>query len=495
MMPSEDPRAVERFRGVVGKRLGLQLENDRLEALALVLRRRLDVTGLPTAEYLGMLEASAVPEEVSALAEELTIPETFFFRNPGHYRALAEVALPNRMAEQAGRRLNILSAGCASGEEAYSLAITARPAVEAGWQVSILGVDLNPAVLAKAARGRYTSWALRDVSSAVRMQWFRSEGAEFVLAEDVRAAVRFERWNLALENAALWRPEFFDIVFFRNVMMYFTPQIRAAAVARVSQSLKSGGYLFLGHAESLRDMPDDFTLQHTHDTFYYRRKPRHSISPRRSSKAAARDVLPAPPVAGGAYPAVIAPAIGLPATRTANLPARTDHRAVPWDLSGALACLREERFADALTLIEGAPADMLQDPDVLLVRAVVLTLSGRFADATLACEQLLGMDAANTGANYLLALCEEDAGNLASAAGRHRMVVHQDPAFAMPHLHLGLLARRAGDREAAASALGRALVLLEHESSERLLLFGGGFSRDALTALCQRELIVCGGRR
>jgi chemotaxis protein methyltransferase CheR len=107
--------------------------------------------------------------------------------------------------------------------------------------------------------------------------------------------------------------------------------------------------------------------------------------------------------------------------------------------------------------------------------------------------RLLELDELSAGAHYLLALCREGAGDRAAASHHDQVAAYLDPGFAMPRLHLGLLARRGGDREAARNELGQALVLLQREDASRVLLFGGGFSRDALIALCRAELIRCGG--
>jgi chemotaxis protein methyltransferase CheR len=100
----------------------------------------------------------------------------------------------------------------------------------------------------------------------------------------------------------------------------------------------------------------------------------------------------------------------------------------------------------------------------------------------------------NAGAHYLLALCHEGGGDLQAAGSHDQVAAYLDPGFAMPRLHLGLLARRAGDHEAARRELTEASDLLRREDSSRLLLFGGGFSRDALIAVCQAELAGCGMR-
>ena len=161
---------IERFRSVIARCLGLQFEDAKLGFLADVLRRRLDVVGQTPDVYLARLETEHLDDEVGALAQELTVPETYFFRHNDQYRAFAEIALPDRIAAQsAARRLRILSAGCASGEEAYSLAMLVREAaVDPSWDVSILGVDVNPAIVSKATRARFSAWALRETPADVQ---------------------------------------------------------------------------------------------------------------------------------------------------------------------------------------------------------------------------------------------------------------------------------------------------------------------------------------
>jgi chemotaxis protein methyltransferase CheR len=101
------------------------------------------------------------------------------------------------------------------------------------------------------------------------------------------------------------------------------------------------------------------------------------------------------------------------------------------------------------------------------------------------CRRLLAIDELNAGAHYVLALCRENAGDRAGAIEHDRIAAHLDPTFAMPRLHCGLLARRCGDRDTARRELTQALVLLKREDVSRVLLFGGGFHREALLALCQ----------
>jgi chemotaxis protein methyltransferase CheR len=492
---------VERFRTLVANRLGLQFEDARMGWLADVLRRRLDVNGLPAESYLARLQAEAPRSELGALAQELTVAETYFFRNIDQFHAVRECVLPERM-HGARRCLRVLSAGCASGEEAYSIAMTLREQLPDGSRgLSIRAVDLNPAVLEKARQARYSGWALRETPPALQQRWFRQDGRDLVLDDTIRASVTFEERNLAEDDAELWQPGAYDLVFCRNVLMYFTPPGAQAVVARIARSLAPSGYLFLGHAETLRGLSQAFHLRHTHGSFYYQRKDGVEPAPAQAPLEAG--------ALGAAGPALAAAvegsdswveAIGKAAERVRALtdkapaPGAAAVQAAPrWHLGQALDLFRQERFAEALGLVRALPTEAARDPDVLLLHAVLLAHSGQLALAEDTCHRLLAIDELNAGAHYVLALCREGAGDRRGAAERDQVAVYLDPAFAMPRLHLGLLARRAGEHETMRRELGQALALLQREDASRLLLFGGGFEREALLALCRAELHACAG--
>lgn len=498
------PSHAERFRTAIRQHAGLQFDDAKLALLNEVLHRRLDQLACSSTSYLEKLEEEPDYAELGALAQELTVGETYFFRHNDQFRALAEVVLPQRMqAREWSRSLHLLSAGCASGEEAYSLAIVAEETVpDASWNVLIRAVDLNPAALAKAMRARYSAWALRETSPEVRSKWFRTDGRDLILNEKISAAVQFDRANLASDDPALWQPEFFDVIFCRNVLMYFSPEQMRAAIARMAESLAPGGYLFLGHAETLRGISEDFHLCHTHDTFYYKRRDHSPRRQRKSTRAIAAGLSP--------VPAAVSPSLAL-ATAWVDTIRQASERVVAllptggpkrppmqasantWKLAPVFDLLRHERFAEALDHMRNRPADTDGDPDVMLVEAMLQVQGGQLAAAEETCQRLLSTDELNAGAHYVLALCHEHAGESARAIEHDRLAAHLDPTFAMPRLHCGLLARQSGDRESARRELAQALLLLKREDISRLLLFGGGFTRDALIALCQSAIADCGG--
>ncbi len=468
---------IECFRGLVAERLGLHFEDAKLDFLADVLRQRMEDTGCHVfTEYRKRISSFAEERsETCALAEYLTVGETYFFRYAEHFQAFAEVVLPNRIQARGGdRRLRILSAGCASGEEPYSLAILVRERFPelASWEIEILGFDVNSSVVGKAKRARYSPWSLRETPDDLQSKYFRGHGRDFQLDEAVRSAVRFEERNL----------------------------IEAP-----------GGFFFLGHAETLRAVSHEFHLRHTHETFYYQRREAHEPE--------CRITLPLETEEYSAFrrpvPELAEPndswfsAIRRASERIANLtqegngmtlrapegtvPPVSKPRPAAWDRTVAIELLRREKFSEAMELLRALPAESKTDPDAQLLIAVLLTNRGDLPEAEKVCLNVLNLDELNAGAHYLMALCREHAGDQAGAVQHDQTAAYLDSAFAMPHLHLGLLAKRSADAETARRELGRALPLLDREDASRILLFGGGFSREALVEFCRAELRGCGG--
>jgi chemotaxis protein methyltransferase CheR len=511
MMRALDGPVVERFRTLIAQRLGLQADYGRTDRLADVLRRRMEIASSPSAAaYLDFLRTtSPASDELRALAAELTITETFFFRNIDQLTACAEVVLPERIrARGQDRRLRILSAGCASGEEAYSLAIVVResfPGLDAR-HVTVVGLDINRSMLQKAAQARYSAWSLRTTPEDLKRRYFRQEGSHFVLDPTIQNMVTFMDRNLVDDDQAFWASLDCDIVFCRNVIMYFTPHAARGAVRSLLQALSPDGYLFLGHAETLRGLSHDCRLCHTHNTFYYRRhrsgapsrliaRPDPVPSGRASSPPPSTDQtaswIAAIDGASKRITALTEPqtAEGRVASGRVARPAPTVPAA---DLTRVLDAMRLERFQDALAILHSVPLASHDDSEALLLQAVLLANTGRMDEARQACRRLLAIDELNAGARYVMALCCEQAGDLIGAVEHHQAAIHLDAGFAMPRLHLGLIVQRSGDAAGARDTLEQALSLLVREDESRLVMFGGGFSRETLLEICRAQLGAAG---
>jgi chemotaxis protein methyltransferase CheR len=498
--PGEVPPEVQ-FRSLIEKRFGLRFDDGRLGFLADLLLRRATARKAPPAAYLALAEDD--PAEQLLLAEELTVGETYFFRNNDQFRAFTGIVLPGAMRARADQHeLSFLSAGCSSGEEPYTLAMLIREAVPVPpWQVSIRAVDLNPAALRRAVAGRYSSWSLREMSADMRDRWLIPAGRDMQVSPELREMVRFEQANLADPDSGIFRAGAYDAIFCRNVIMYFSPAVQHAVISRLAQSLKPGGYLFLGHAETLRGLSQDFHLVHTHGTFYYQRRLSGDASP-------SRHYVPVGDLPPLAPPPALAPAgpfdtswyesIGEASRRIEALLAPARREADPvsqpeahWNIEMVLELLQRERFSDALDLIARRPEAAAADPDLLLLEALLLAQDGQVGAARALCNLLLAKGEMNPGANYILGLCYEAGGNSRKAVHHYGIASHLDPQFAMPHLRGGLIARRAGRLDEARRELEAALDLLQREDTSRLLLFGGGFTRSSLSTLCAAELKAC----
>ena len=489
-----DPRQVGLFRDMVSGIFGWSFEPDKLGLLTEVLSRRARSCRQSAEGYLTLLRGGPV-SELRALAQELTVNETYFFRHGEQMAAFFEAALPRRMAVRGDRPLRFLSAGCSSGEEAYSLAMLARQAGLGPHDFTVLGLDVDPTALQKARAARYTRWSLRETPEDFRRRWFREPGERpssrrepvYTLDPSIVAAVEFSETNLLSPLAQPWQNRLYDVIFCRNMLMYLAPERARMVVRRLGECLASGGYLFLGHAETLRGLGiDEYDLLSTHGCFYYQRP---------HAGLASATVWPiAGPVAVTPLPLDWMETIQGASERIRQLGQHRPEAVSGSHLSGLhdIRDLHEqERYAEALDALRSLPENLQNCPETRLLHAVLLLHSSRFQETEELCRHLLAEPAFAAGAHYLLALCREGHGDRQAAAAEHRAATRLDPAFAMPHLHLGRLARRASDLRTARNELEKALLLLQGETLSRLRLYGGGFGREALLTICQSELQAC----
>ncbi|HEY3706071.1 MAG TPA: CheR family methyltransferase [Terracidiphilus sp.] len=530
---------IERFGEKIEAEFGLVFDESRKEQVQQVLQARSSELHLDPEEYLRFV--GSAPGEWHAIAALLTVPESYFFRHIDHLRAFREIALAERTAAHPNDRTQrICCIGCANGEEPYTLSMLLREQFETqrDWQFRIRACDINPEALRRARRGVYTNWALRATPPVYRERYFTAVANRFRVADEIREAVHFEHCNAL----SLYRPEHaesLDVVFFRNVLIYFSPEAIRAAVNAVAHLLAPGGFLFLGPAETLRGVSDDFKLCHTHETFYYQRKqtigelipfspvrtgtPRRSVPPPALENREFNGAHGKHPLSAGAMNDGLADSqgaewvdeIGRSAERIKGLDADRRHRpaaahirpgaaprnemisaprqlATVDDVQRVMTLFRAElydKFLDEMKVISPEAAD---DPDLQLLRSLVHLNRHEIGEAEASCRALIARDSMNASGHYVLALCREHAHDLAGAADHDRIAIYLDSAFAMPHMHLALISRRRGDHHTARREFEQAILLLARESESRLLMFGGGFNREALRKLCRRELQAIG---
>jgi chemotaxis protein methyltransferase CheR len=286
--PRLDPRDFSRFQALVHREAGIWLSEQKQALLVGRLARRLRELQLTDyGAYYERVEADAA-ERVRCL-DLVTTNETHFFREPRHFELLEAAVLPRLRAEaEAGRRprrVRAWSAACSSGEEPWTIAMllaTAFPP-EAGWELEVLATDLSTRVLERARAGLYPIEKAREIPEAHRKAWMlRGTGGSEGLMKvgpELRPLVRFARLNLVAEA---WPGlETFDLLFCRNVLIYFSPDVKARVVRHLLGHLATDGVLFLGHAESLSGM--DLPVAVHSPTVYVREE--GPLAPRRGRRA------------------------------------------------------------------------------------------------------------------------------------------------------------------------------------------------------------------
>ena len=266
------------FRSLLLEESGIELAERKSYLVASRLRPLLESHGFET--YLDLYEEAKRPANSAlrtAIIDEMTTNETLWFRDPGPWKILAERVLPDmceRIAE--GASIRIWSAACSTGQEPYSLAMSIlehleshpSPGIKAD-SFSILGTDISPSALFVAMAGRYDQLAAsRGLDPERAERFFDADGPSIVVKEEVRRMVKFRPQNLA---ECSWHPEVFDLVLCRNVLIYLSRDVRSQIIAGIETSLKTGGVLILGGAESLIDCASGLETQRAGSSLYYQK--------------------------------------------------------------------------------------------------------------------------------------------------------------------------------------------------------------------------------
>ena len=290
------PELLERLGARIAAHAGLEPKSWVLESRV---NKRVQALGLETPDaYIELLTSAAGLQELELLLEALRVGETRFFRHRSHVKAFADVVVPAIRTAKRGKRVRVWSAGCATGEEAYTLAMILAKHVTPATSVSILATDISTDALATAKRRVYNAAALNHVPDEWRSWAFTPDGSSgnWRVADHVAKLVSFERRNLA--DGGFQRG--YDVIWCRNVLIYFTPEARERAIDRLIDSLNPGGFLFVGYAESLRDFAALDAVR-TPDAVLYRkaaelRAPEANAKPReqRTPSSSTRGSVPLP---------------------------------------------------------------------------------------------------------------------------------------------------------------------------------------------------------
>ncbi|MGZ3457817.1 MAG: CheR family methyltransferase [Archangium sp.] len=425
--------------------------------------------------YRARLEADAAL--LDDLLVELTIGETYFFRNPEHFDFVRREALPElRRLRGPGHVVRAWSAGCASGEEPYSLAVLL---LEEGYgeRMEVRGTDVSRAALARAQVASYGEWSLRGAAASHMRPFLHPEDRRYTLAPEVRGRVHFGYLNLAEDTwpSHLQGIREMDVIFCRNVLIYFNRLTIEAVARRLHASLASGGFLITGPSDpSLSGLAPFETLVTDWGIVY------HRPAPGDTTRVHALRRIPAP-----ARPPTVPPLELPPAPQPAALlppPPAPPPAAEPEGLEGAKQALARGDWHEA-ALRAGALQD---DPGAAAV--AVRALANLDAQvAVRACAEAAARHPLAVELRYLEALLLLGLGRVAEAERAVRQALYLEPSLAVAHLMLGHILRRQGDTAGARRAFATAESLCAALPPDTPLPLADGERAGRLEAVARAE--------
>lgn len=390
--------------------------------------------------------------------------ETYFFRNTAHFDALADVILPELVRRKTKSNLRIWSAGCSIGPEPYSIAITMSqnaPLLK-NWSLEILATDIDYQSLNQAKDGLYNKRSLQNTPEHLLHKYFQQMESGYQIDNEIKNLVNFTYSNL--QQTPYPRSKFgqWDIIFCRNVIIYFSEEQKRKVIKNLYRSLTSGGYLFLGHSESLLGLSDSFMVTDCAGTHLYQKndvspihqqttKPKQTESKIRSTKSYG----------------------------THNWPEPVN--------SGSLTVVRKERREeDKQPISDNLPPNI--DIEILIAEGKLSADKGEYRIAANHYQEAIDIDYHNAEVHFLLASVLEQLDSLDEAIYEYKQTISFDPTCIMARLNLGRIYSLSGDREKAREEYQIALSELRGLLPTCNVQYSGGFSAELLTKLCYKKL-------
>jgi chemotaxis protein methyltransferase CheR len=462
-----------------------------------------------------LLSASLSQKQMDLLVGRLTIGETFFFRDKKVFQALREHILSRRFhgATDKPEKLNFWSAGCCTGEEPYSVAILMDQLMSLGnrFDVAIIGTDINPGFIQKARDGVYTRWSFRETPDAIMDRYFvRKEKNRFEILPRIKKMVEFNQLNLAqkAESFPDTKVGAMDVIFCRNVLMYFSSEMRAEVINRLTRSLKEGGWLILSPSETpFIQQPDLSPVKLSGTNFFRKGPPRKNDSflpapGRKSSTARFRPV----PSRRSTRPASSErkeknrqrfTEQGLPEQRK-RLP--TGHALLP--PGERRGNLKQDRYGEALELydrglyresveeIERLLAEGSQNgqtsllkPEHMALMAKSLANLGKLEDAGEWATKAVKAERLKPDHHYLLATICQEQGRLEESMKLLKQTLYLDPEFVMAYVNLANIMKKKGEKKGFERYSKNALSLLSTMAPDEAVPHSEGVAAEMLAKM------------
>ncbi len=420
--------------------------------------------------------------QIEILAAHLTIGETYFFREGASLETLEYHILPLliKTRQNNSKQLRIWSAGCATGEEPYSIAILLDKLIPnlAEWDITIHATDINPHFLRRAEQGIYGEWSFRNTPDWARLKYFaKTEAGKYQVIPKIKGMVKFSQLNLAeaVYPSILKGLHTMDIVFCRNVLIYFDTESIFSVVNRLYRTLVDGGWLFVAPAEAPFVSASPFSRTAFSDTTLFRKET--------AIKPVNGPVLPPKIFAGtiAAKPSNSAP----PTPAEPDAPDLEPASAPAPVYQNALALYRQGQYRAAITELEASLQRDKSCSRAAEERAIALLTYahanlGQLPQAQAWCEKAIAKDKLNPLYHYLLAIVLQEEANYAQAVRSLKKTLFLDNNFTMAYFSLANLLQRQGNHAEARKYCSTLRALLETQPPETILPGSEGLSAASL---------------
>jgi chemotaxis protein methyltransferase CheR len=432
-----------------------------------------------------LLSAPLSRQQVETLAFHLTVKETYFFRETKIFEVLESRVLPEliKVRGRSDKRIRVWSAGCSTGEEPYSIAILLSrllPDIK-DWNIFILATDINPRVLKEAREGIYGEWSFRDTPPWVKEQYFdQMQNGRYTIRPSTRNMVTFAYLNLCEDvyPSLTTNTNAMDIVFCRNVLMYFAPEYAAQAVERYSRSLVEGGFFITSVVEVSTLLSRLFDPVRFGDTTFYR-KNRSYASGENKALALLTDKTPRstpfPPVTGLRRPLKRASA------KAAGAPGQTSGKPTPYNEASSL--YRQGLYREAEVMVVALMRQDGNNPKVDVLLARIMANLGKLTAARRWCERAISADKLNPGSYYLLATILEEQGQSCEAMVSLEKALYLNHDFVLAHFAMGNLKLKSGKVAGARRHFRNTGELLSRYGTDEIIPESEGISSGRLAEI------------
>jgi len=434
-----DTDLLDELEQLAARQIGLRIPGDARDHFAAMLRERAAHLGYSLEGYRVFLVGKQATEEWEALARAFTTGETFFFRDHGQFDLMRFRLLPELIARhRSDKILRLWSAGCASGEEVYSLAMLVDMLLPErdGWNILILGTDIDSNAIAKAQRGRYGKWSFRMVPPDLQQRYFHLEGNEWILDERIRRRVTFRVSNLVGEPFPGSELYGMDIILCRNVFIYFEPAAVFAVATKFAATLREGGYLLTAHTELIGHSVRELESRMFAEGVVYQRHAQVPVPTSTIRRLQVREPFPSTFLRareGPTPPSQPSPAGG----------GRSNGAGGERSQSPSLARSAGEGWGGGG--FPPAPHPVAHNDELLLKEAYALADKGEFDLAEQACRKILSATPLETAPYFLLAQLAQVKGDFNQAKDCLNKAIYLDHRFVAAYLELAALSERAKD--------------------------------------------------